>query len=95
MTRQLDLEALIDRISEMEEIFDALTALLRTRPDAFRIDSSARALLTRLTEYYEGGQWLKDFEADEAGLLPRDLKRGVLSEDGVYNLLCEIADIEE
>ena len=26
---------------------------------------------------------------DEAGLLPPDLKRGVLSEDGVYDLLSE------
>ena len=95
MTRPFDSQALIDRVSEMEEIFDALTCLLRTCPDAFRMDSSARTLLTRLTEYYEGGQWRSDFEADEAGLLPRDLKRGVLSEDGVYNLLCEIDEIEE
>ena len=48
-----------------------------------------------LTEYYDGGQWLRDYQADEAGLLPHDLKRGVLSEDGVYNLLCDINQIEE
>ena len=29
----------------------------------------------------------KDFELDEEGKLPADLKRGVLSEDGIYNLL--------
>ena len=28
-----------------------------------------------------------DFAADEAGLLPKDLKRGVLSEDDIYLLL--------
>ena len=27
------------------------------------------------------------FADDEAGLLPKDLKRGVLSEDGLWNLL--------
>ena len=32
---------------------------------------------------------LKDFEADEAGKLPKDLKRGVLSEDGIYDLLSD------
>ena len=33
------------------------------------------------------GLWKKDFEDDEAGKLPRDLKRGVLSEDGIYDFL--------
>ncbi|MBP5662714.1 MAG: DUF4298 domain-containing protein [Bacteroidales bacterium] len=35
---------------------------------------------------------LSDFEA---GLLPPDLKRGVLSEDGIYNLLEEYKRVEE
>jgi len=35
----------------------------------------------------DSGQWLADYELDEAGGLPPDLKRGVLSEDGLYNLL--------
>jgi hypothetical protein len=43
-----------------------------------------------LKEYYEGGQWLEDFRADERGELPPDMKRGVLSEDGLWNLLSEI-----
>ena len=33
------------------------------------------------------GKWQEDYEADEAGKVPADLKRGVLSEDGLYNLL--------
>ena len=41
----------------------------------------------------DSGQWLKDFEADEKGKLPANLKRGVLSEDGLYNLLAETRDI--
>ena len=42
-----------------------------------------------LSSYFDGPLWREDFEADEAGLLPQDLKRGVLSEDGVYDLLSE------
>ena len=42
-----------------------------------------------LQHYYESPQWRMDLEADEAGLLPQDLHRGVLSEDGIYNLLEE------
>ena len=43
-----------------------------------------------LKEYYESGLWLSDYEADERGELPKDLKRGVLSQDGLYNLLNDI-----
>ena len=69
------LEEAIRRIQRMEEIFDAL----QTDPD--------HPSLGELVRYYEGGQWLRDYELDEQGLLPRDLKRGVLSQDGIYNLL--------
>ncbi|MBQ1257811.1 MAG: DUF4298 domain-containing protein, partial [Clostridia bacterium] len=30
-----------------------------------------------------------DYEADEKGLIPKTLKRGVLSEDGIYDLICD------
>ena len=43
-----------------------------------------------LKEYYESGLWLSDYEADERGELPADLKRCVLSQDGLYNLLNDI-----
>ena len=43
--------------------------------------------IQKLADYYGSKQWRKDFEADEQGLYPEDLRRGVLSEDGIYNLL--------
>ena len=43
-----------------------------------------------LREYMDSGLWLSDYEADERGELPKDLKRGVLSQDGLYDLLTEI-----
>lgn len=42
-----------------------------------------------LKEYMESGLWLSDYEADERGELPPELKRGVLSQDGLYDLLGE------
>ena len=48
-----------------------------------------KKLLGELSAYYISDAWKRDFAADEAGLLPKDLKRGVLSEDGIYNLLEE------
>lgn len=69
----------INRIRRMEAVFDAL------RGDPTRGD-----LLAELTAYYEDGQWLRDYELDEQGLLPRDLKRGVLAQDTVYDFLEEL-----
>lgn len=65
----------IERIQQMERLFDAL--LECPEPEGRR----------ELAAYYEGGQWLRDYELDEQGLLPPELKRGVLSQDGVYNFL--------
>ena len=45
-----------------------------------------------LEAYYKSPEWKRDFADDEAGRLPKGLKRGVLSEDGIYNLLEEIED---
>ena len=35
------------------------------------------------------GEWLEDCEADERGELPPDLKRGILSQDALYELLAK------
>ena len=50
-------------------------------------DPSRKGMVQALSDYYGSDAWKRDFAADEAGLLPKDLKRGVLSEDGIYNLL--------
>ena len=51
--------------------------------------------IATLEAYYGNGEWRKDFEDDEAGRLPEDLKRGVLSEDGIWNLLTDCKDLKE
>jgi phosphoglycolate phosphatase len=52
-----------------------------------RVFDRVQADLNQLKEYQESGQWLEDFEADERGEIPQDIKRGILSEDALYNLL--------
>lgn len=49
--------------------------------------------LRELEAYYTSDEWKRDYADDEAGLLPKDLKRGVLSEDGIYNVLEEYKDL--
>ena len=82
----------VERVSLMEACFDLLLRTEKENPAALREDPSVKAMLQTLTGYYESGQWLRDYELDEKGLLPRDLKRGVLSQDAVYHFLDRIGE---
>jgi len=79
----------IDRIQRMEQNLNDATAALQQLSDGLAAYSAVRPQLEELSAYLSGGQWLEDYEADEANLLPRDLKRGVLSQDALYQLLAE------
>ena len=52
-----------------------------------KAENGSPELLRQLSDYYGSSAWKRDFAADEAGLLPKSLKRGVLSEDGIHDLL--------
>ena len=77
------LTEVIERVSRMEQYFDALQKVQRVNPDAFRENDTVKAVLRLLMQYYDGGQWLQDYELDEKRLLPQTLKRGVLSQDAL------------
>lgn len=75
----------IERVERMERRFDALTAALRS-PDALA-SPEVREDFAALSAYLSGA-WLADYELDRRGALPPALKRGVLSQDALYELLC-------
>ena len=79
--------AAAERVRQMEAAMDAVREALTLRGEAAREEPEIREKLRLLTDYMDSGQWLADYELDEAGGFPPDLKRGVLSEDGLYNLL--------
>ena len=78
------------RIMEMERIFDTLRALYDQGALRVRENPKQRELLNTLIRYYESPVWRQDYEADERGELPQSLKRGVLSQDGLYDFLDQI-----
>ena len=90
MKKQKELQEIIARIQKMEHYFDTLSTAVKSNLQIIKEDDDLQKMLQELRSYYESGQWLADFECDERGELPADLKCGVLSEDGVYNLLREI-----
>ena len=79
----------LERIAYMEQILDESTEAVAALEAALERYCSIQGKLQELSAYYAGSQWLQDFDDDSAGKLPADLKRGVLSEDAVYNLLTD------
>lgn len=71
----------------MEARYDELSRILGELEAAVEEFRAFQPELQVLRDYMESGRWQKDYEADEAGRLPASLKRGVLSEDGLYDLL--------
>ena len=77
----------LDRISGMEKIFDEAQEIVHSLEQAIAAYKDFLPEIQKLEAYYTSRQWKDDFALDEAGKLPVTLKRGVLSEDGIYNLL--------
>jgi hypothetical protein len=73
------MEAAMDKVSKvLDGIHEKLSELKKLTGD-----------IDKLEEYYEN-EWRDDFDADERGELPGNLKRGVLTEDALYELLEEV-----
>ena len=88
-------EFTLQRIVAMEAAFDRTAVAVKNLMEALDAYETVRVDIDRLTDYLDSGAWREDFEADEAGFVPGDLKRGVLSEDALYNLLGDIVSLHE
>lgn len=88
-------EFTLQRIAAMEAAFGRTAEAVKSLAAALDQYETVKVDIDRLTDYLDSGAWKEDFEADEAGLVPQEMKRGVLSEDGLYNLLEEIVQVNE
>ena len=86
----MSLEDVIARVRQMEKHLDLVLKAMENAPESVTEEGKVKGALRELADYYENGQWLQDYEIDEQGLLPEDLKRGVLAEDTLYNLLDQL-----
>jgi len=84
-----------ERIAYYEKILDRTADAIRNLEAALDEYEAICPLLQELERYYTGPEWKADYDADAAGDLPRDLKRGVLSEDGIDDVLSDFRDLEE
>ena len=86
-------EKQLRRISYYEELLDRLLYAntdTDITPDELQ---DMRSEAEALAQYYGSEEWKTDLADDEAGMLPPDLKRGVLSEDGIYNALTDYEEL--
>lgn len=79
----------IERIERMESYLNESETAVRQLSEAMERYEAIQPHFKKLSDYYGSTLWMKDYEDDEAGKLPEDLKRGVLSEDAVYDLLTD------
>lgn len=82
------------RISRMEQLFDRTSEAVTELSAALDKYQAAQEAIATLSAYYGSDEWKQDFADDEAGLLPTGLKRGVLSEDEIWNLLAEVRELD-
>lgn len=77
----------IERIKKMEARLERASEVVMKLSAA--LDDYVETLedIRALESYYGSEEWKKDFADEEANRLPKDLKRGVLSEDGIWNML--------
>ncbi len=80
----------IQRVARMEEIYnkscEAVAVLLQAAENYLAVETS----LQELAAYYQSPLWLEDFDAERAAAFPKDMKRGILTEDAVYDLLTDV-----
>jgi hypothetical protein len=79
----------VDRIREMERCLDISDDAVKRLSEALDFYETNQKAIKKLFDYYGSTLWMKDYEDDETGKLPEELKRGVLSEDAVYDLITD------
>ena len=83
----------IERIKQMELRMERAAKAVMELSAALDNYAAVQDDIATLEQYYGSEEWKQDYAADEAGLLPADLKRGVLSEDGIWNLLSDVREL--
>ena len=88
-SNSLEKKEQIDRIAGMEKILDEAGPLLSEMESLLDRYEKLLPELKILFDYYHSPTWMADHDEDEQGKIPSYVKRGVLSEDAIWNLETE------
>ena len=81
------------RVSVNSRRFEPLPEIVEHAQASLDMLSGKWEDIIALDEYMDSGQWLRDYEADERGEIDKDLPRGVLSQDALYDTLQELQEV--
>lgn len=84
-----DLDKRIKRIRKMEKIMEELSQVQEKLNKALDEFEAFKEKAKAFDDYYSSEKWMEDYSADDMGLLPEDMERGVLNEDIPYDVLGE------
>lgn len=84
-----------ERIKEMEQRMNRASVAVMELSAALDKFEAALDDIVCLNEYYGSSEWQQDYDDDRAGRLPQGLNRGVLSEDGLWNLLEDYRELKK
>ena len=79
----------------MEERLDRALVAVKAVNDALEQYAATQEDIQQLDAYLGSPEWHADCKADTDGLLPEGLKRGVLSEDAIWNLLEQAKELNQ
>lgn len=79
-------------ITEMEHILNSQNAEIENLEKALCFIENHISDYKALVEYYYSELRSHDLEDDENGKIPADLRRGVLSEDAIFDLMGDYRD---
>lgn len=78
---------LYEHITKMEHILDSQQEMLNKLDELITWMDTHQQDYKELTEYYYSAQREQDLQDEKEGKVPRDLKRGVLDEDSIYDMM--------
>lgn len=85
----------IERVCHYEKILDDALEAVGNLSEALDAYMKIRGQLEDLKQYYFVKEWMEDRCAEEEGRFPQDMKRGVLSEDAVFDLVTDEYELLE
>lgn len=85
----------IERITAMEKHLNSALETVENLDRALEEFIKVKPDIEELLNYYGSPTWFKDVEDDDQGRIPQDLNRGVLSEDGIWNMLYDYNLLQE
>ena len=91
----MDINKRIENVKIMEDKFDKACDAVEKLTEALDNYLAVKDNIEALESYYTSPLWMSDYTDDENGIFPEDLKRGVLSQDAIYNLLCDNSELLE